>query len=406
MLKSWRDGCGRQPGFVLRAVLLLGLLGLGFGGARAGLADDAPSVKSLPVTPESKSKNGEAATAISTGAESTAAESAELTYADVPASGTVEFRTNAAEAKVPAIFRLKDHDFSFKGKVEGLRGAVRVSKITFPSPVTTDFEENNTVPGMYFQPAGKGPFPGVVVLHILGGSFPLSETVANALARKGVAALFIKMPYYGERRRAGNSRRMMSSQVSETVAGMTQAALDIRRATAWLRSRPEIDDEDLGITGISLGGLMSTIGAAAEPRIRKVGIQLAGGQLAQAFWDNPRPEAGELRKKWEQMGGTRESFIEALIPVEPTTYGPLLRDRHILMLAARQDEVFPEASTVALWKSIGEPQIIWLEDAGHYTSLLYIMRETERLAEFLKKPLSEHEMQAAALSNNPSAVGK
>jgi len=330
-----------------------------------------------------------------------------LEYVTVPQSGIVPFATTGQESSVPRMFQMSDHEFPYSGQVSGFRGEIRVTKISFPSAIKTDIEENNTVPGVYFQPPGPGPFPGVVVLHILGGSFPLSETVANSLARKGVASLFIKMPYYGERRRAGHPRRMMSNDVTECIAGMTQAALDIRRATAWLKDRPEIDDRDLGITGISLGGLMSTIGAAAEPRIRKVGIQLAGGNLAAAFWDNPRREAGELRQQWERMGGSRESFIKALAPVEPTTYGNLLRDRHILMLAARQDEVFPESSTTALWKSIGEPEIVWLEDAGHYTALLYIIRETDRLGDFLKKPLAELEQQTAAKAlSSPSTTGK
>jgi hypothetical protein len=258
-------------------------------------------------------------------------------FTDIPATGAVDFTVTPQESRVQESFRLAGHTFPYTAKVESLRGEVRVSKITFPSPVKTEIEENNTVHGLYFQPPGPGPFPAVVVLHILGGDFVLSQTVANSLARKGVAALFIKMPYYGERRRPGNPRRMMSKEISETVEGMTQAALDIRRAIAWLRARPEVDDEDLGITGISLGGLMSTIGAAAEPRIRKIGIQLAGGNLAPLFWDNPRPEAGELRQQWERNGGTRDSFIKAMAPIEPTTHGKLLSDRHILMLAARKD---------------------------------------------------------------------
>ncbi|MDB5390897.1 MAG: hypothetical protein JWM11_6543 [Planctomycetaceae bacterium] len=336
-------------------------------------------------------------------AEEPAAAKPVLQYAEIPATGAVEFSTTPQEKLVPARFQLQNHSFPYTAKVESQRGEVRVSKITFPSPMKTEIEENNTVHGMYFQPAGAGPFPAVVVLHILGGDFILSQTVANSLARKGVAALFIKMPYYGERRRAGHPRRMMSKHVPETVEGMTQAALDIRRAIAWLRARPEVDDEDLGITGISLGGLMSSLGAAAEPRIRKVGIQLAGGNLARSFWDNPNPEAGDLRRQWELDGGTRESFIKAIEPIEPTNYGHLLRGRHILMLAARKDEIFPESSTIALWKSAGEPEIIWLEDAGHYTSIFYIMRETERLGEFLKRPLKVHEAQAAEKKSGQKA---
>ncbi|MDB5340079.1 MAG: hypothetical protein JWN70_5698 [Planctomycetaceae bacterium] len=308
----------------------------------------------------------------------------------IPATGTVDFKITPDEPQVAERFRMQNHQFPYTTKLERMSGEVQVTRVTFPSPVTTEFEENNTVHGLYFQPSGKGPFPGVVVLHILGGDFILSQTIANALARNGVAALAIKMPYYAERRRPGHPRRLLSRNLEESIAGMTQAVLDIRQSVAWIRDRPEVADDDLGITGISLGGLMSALSAAAEPRVRKVGIQLAGGDLAQSIWDQERKETAGFREDWLSKGGTRESFIKAVAPVEPTTYSHLLKGRKVLMLAARQDEIFPVSSTLALWKSMGEePELIWLEDTGHYTALLYIMRETERLSKFMKQPLPE-----------------
>lgn len=312
----------------------------------------------------------------------------------VAAESRITFELTDQESQVPERFRLTAHEFPSTAKYVRKSGETTVYDVTFPSPVETPFPENNTVHGLYFQPPGPGPFPGVVVLHILGGDFVLSQTIANHLSRQGVAALFIKLPYYGERRPPNSSRRMISKVPAETVEGMSQGVVDIRRAVAWLRARPEIDDEDLGVTGISLGGLMSSLSAAGEPRIRKVGIQLAGGHLAQTIWDTPIKEVAKetsaFRAEWERIGGTRETFIEALKPIDPVTHGHLLRGRRVLMLAARQDEIFPESSTLALWESIGkEPQIVWLDDAGHYTAILYILRETERLGEFFKQPLSE-----------------
>lgn len=318
------------------------------------------------------------------------AESAEIQHVELAETGDVEFKITPQEPQVVERFRMQNHTFPYSSKFERLSGAVKVSKLTFPSPVKTEIEENNTVHGLYFQPAGKGPFPGVVVLHILGGDFILSQTVANALARNGVAAMAIKMPYYGERRRPGHPRRMLSRDVNEAVEGMTQAVLDIRRSVAWMKNRPEVDDIDLGVTGISLGGVMSALSAEAEPRIRKVGIQLAGGDLGKSIWESTQKETHGFRDEWLAKGGTRESFLLAIAPIDPTTNGHLLKGRKVLMLAARQDEIFPNESIMALWKSIGEePELIWLEDAGHYSALLYIMRETERLSEFMKRPLAK-----------------
>lgn len=306
-------------------------------------------------------------------------------FVDIPGETSVEFSPAPNESVVPPHFQLKQHRFD--SDAEWLRdsGSIRVFQVTFPSPVETAIEENNTVFGEYFQPAGSGPFPGVVVLHILGGEFPLSQTVASSLARAKVGALFIKMPYYGERRRRDSPRRMISRDPHETAESMTQAVLDIRRAAAWLTGRPEIDKERLGVTGISLGGIMSALSAAGEPRFRKVAPYLAGGNLGANLWNLDHSDADVFRKNWLDKGGTRESFLSILEPVDPATHGALLKGRDVLMVNAKHDEIIPTAATEALFQSIGkQPELIWL-DAGHISAAKYLPGEMVRLQTFFNK---------------------
>lgn len=310
------------------------------------------------------------------------ADSPHKDFRPVPAKGGVTFVPTDDENDVPKPFRLAKHGFDFETEFERDSDGVRVHKLRFPSPVTTDVPVNNTVHAQYFQPPGQGPFPGVVVLHILGGDFALSQTIANGLARKGVATLFVKMPYYGERRDRRSPRRMVSPDLDQTVAGMTQAVLDVRRAAAWLGERPEVDPQRLGITGISMGGIMTSIAGAAEPRFENVAVYLAGGGLNAAIWDHPEPRLRELRQKWEAEGLTRETFLAKTAVVDPLTYASRLSDRRVLIVAAEHDEVIPPACTVALHKMIGEQaELVWL-DAGHFTAALYLYGEMERLGRF------------------------
>lgn len=306
----------------------------------------------------------------------------DLEFLEVPEVATIEFTPAANEDAVPQQFRLKPHRFESDAELLRTSGSLRSIAVTFPSPVETTVPENNTVYGEYFQPAGAGPFPGVVVLHILGGEFPLSQTVASSLARAKVAALFIKMPYYGERRSKGSSRRMISRNPRETAEGMTQAVLDIRRAAAWLSGRPEVDRQRLGVTGISLGGIMSALSAAGEPRFRKVAIYLGGGKLGENLWNMPHRDAETFRDEWIKAGESRESFLKLLEPVDPATHGRLLKDRDVLMVNAKNDEIIPAAATMALWESIGtRPELVWL-DAGHITAAAYLPGEMVRLQKF------------------------
>ena len=296
--------------------------------------------------------------------------------------GTVAFQPTTREQDVPERFCLEQHTFPFQAEFARASGPVRIYRVRFPSPVTTAIAVNNTVHGEYYRPEGPGPFPACVVLHILGGEFPLSQMTANSLARKGVAALFIKMPYYGERRAKDSPRRMISRDADETVEAMTQAVLDVRRAAAWLAARPEVDQQQLGITGISLGGIMSALSAAAEPRFHKVAIYLGGGHLAQAIWELDHEQAAEFRQRWLTAGGTRDSFIEKIAPVDPATYAHLLKGRQVLMVAARHDEVIPTKCTLALWNAIGsQPDLVWL-DAGHLSAAVYLYGEMQRLGRF------------------------
>ncbi|WP_145440685.1 alpha/beta hydrolase family protein [Gimesia chilikensis] len=305
-------------------------------------------------------------------------------YVDIPEQGEVRFETTSKEDRVPERFHLDPHTFPFQCHFKRMSGPVKVYDVSFPSPVKTEVKENNTVHGHYYQPEGEGPFPACVCLHILGGGFELSEMSANALARQGIAALTIKMPYYAQRRGTGefSGRRMISFVPEHTAAGMTQAVLDIRRAAAWLASREEVDADRLGVTGISLGGIMSALSSEAEPRFSKVAIYLGGGNLALGIWENPHPHARLFRKQWLEHGGTFESFVKIMSPVDPHTYGHLLKDRDVLMVAAKHDEILPPSTAVALWESIGkQPELVWL-DAGHISAALYIFGETQRLTTF------------------------
>lgn len=306
-------------------------------------------------------------------------------FADVAESVPVEFRPADNEAAVPQHFRLEKHRFDSETEFVRESGALRIFKLTFPSPVETNVLENNTVHAEYFQPAGPGPFPAVVVLHILGGDFPLSQTVASSLARAKVAAVFVKMPYYGERRGSQSKRRMISRDPTETAEAMTQAVLDVRRAAAWLAARPEVDTTRLGITGISLGGIMSALSAAGEPRFRKVAIYLGGGKLGETVWSLEHREADEFRQRWLQSGKTRETFVKLLEPVDPATHGALLQNRDVLMVNATNDEIIPHAATVALFESIGKkPQLVWL-NAGHISAAKYLPGEMVRLQDFFNR---------------------
>jgi dienelactone hydrolase len=285
--------------------------------------------------------------------------------------------------KCPVRFRLDDHEFDYQLQWKDVDSPLyQYGELTFPSPVKTESEQNNTVHCEYYRPKRDGKRPAVIVLHILGGDFALSRLFCHSLNESGTAALFLKMPYYGPRREPGSTRRMISPNPTETQEGLTQAVLDIRRAAAFLASQDDVDAEQLGIFGISLGGITASLAAANEPRLNNVCVLLAGGNFPKIAAESA--EFKKERDKIKASGKIPENYEEIVREVDPLTYAERLQGRHVLMLNAKDDEVIPKACTEALWTAAGKPEIVWLS-GGHYTVMRHLPEAMSRVNRFFAK---------------------
>jgi hypothetical protein len=301
--------------------------------------------------------------------------------------GQVAFRPGPRESAVPARFRLEPAVFSYELAPVCALERYTIARLRFASPVESPDPENNVVHAEYFAPVGQGPRrPAVVVLHILGADFPLSRYMAARLANEGIAALFVKLPYYGERRPANgglSSKRFLSSDIERTVAAMRQGVCDVRRALCWLGNRPGVDPNRLGITGISLGGIVAALAAAVDPEIHQAACLLAGGDLSEILWT--MPEAAKFRTWWLESGRTKSDLKALTDPFDPLTYATGFSGKRLLMIAGKVDEVIPPRSTQLLWQAAGRPPIEWY-DCGHYSAVGYLLPGIRRTVAFFASP--------------------
>ena len=97
----------------------------------------------------------------------------------------------------------------------------------------------------------------------------------------------------------------------------------------------------LGVTGISLGGIVSSLAAAVDPAIREGAFLLAGGDLSTILWE--MPEAAAYRKQWIESGRTQQDLKALTDPFDPLTYASRLKGKRLMMIAGKVDEVVPPA---------------------------------------------------------------
>jgi len=297
--------------------------------------------------------------------------------------GKCSFKAIDDQKDVVERYRLEPMEFEYQLKPQRdlVVSGIEIYSLTFPSPVKSKHEENNTVHAEYFLPKGKGPFPGVIILDILDGSQIVSRGIATVLATQGIAGLCVQMPYYGPRRPADSKVRLLSPDVTQSLEGIRQTVLDNRCAAAWLASRPEIDTKKLGIHGTSLGSFMAALTAAAEPRLNNVSLLLGGGGLVDAYWDHP--QAKQFLQVLAYWGGDKASLKKAIAPADPLTYAENLKKRNLLMIAASKDDVVPPSAAKALWEATGKQKIVWL-NATHVGAVFYLFDATEHIVKHFK----------------------
>ncbi|MBI3410128.1 MAG: alpha/beta hydrolase family protein [Planctomycetes bacterium] len=300
-----------------------------------------------------------------------------------PEKCVVAFTPADEQKSIPERYRLDAHKFESEmtlKKSMPLSG-VDIYEVRFPSPVKTSHPVNNTVHAEYYRPTQDGPFPCVLILDITAGDMTISRTMARHLAKCGIGGVCVHMAYYGPRRPNGSRERLLSYDMERTFEATRQTVLDLRRAVAWMESRPEINKKNLGIMGTSLGSFLAALTAEMEPKLNRVAVVLGGGDFIDGYHDHPK--AAPYFKLMECLGITQEVMKEAIAPVDPITCAANLKDRKVLIIAAKKDEIVPPKMAENLWNATGRQKLIWL-NAGHFTASLYFLSGLNNVVEHFK----------------------
>ncbi len=264
----------------------------------------------------------------------------------------------------------------YPGTAEDKMSGVTITKLTFPSVVSSPYAVNNTVTAYLFVPSGPAPRPAMVVLHEWNPSSPEGIfRLCRAIAAANVTALMIVEPYSLNRHpqavregaEAGDAQ-ILSGNVPRMVNALRQAVLDSRRGLDYLSSRPDVDPARLGVAGISLGGVLSGLVAGADPRV-KVAITIVGGaDFARGFWNGllTRPYRAQIKRD----GYTYQTYSDAMAPVDAANWLPQRRfdPENALMINGHYDLVIRPEQGKALARDFGGTSIVWL-NSGHYGAL-------------------------------------
>jgi len=224
------------------------------------------------------------------------------------------------------------------------------------------------------------PRPWLVCIH---GARMGRPTIDLAIFRArwlheelGLNVVFPVQPLHGPRKRdvpAGTT--YPGPDVMDNVHGAAQAAWDVRRVLAWIRS--EDPSARIGLSGVSLGGYAAALVASLD------------GDLACAILGVPCVDLVELmthhaRVPWR--GAQREILERAwqigrvVAPLAMTPAIPL--ERRFIYAGVADRLVHPRHQVVRLWEHWGRPEIQWYR-GGHV-----LFSRSEPVGRFVREALT------------------
>jgi alpha-beta hydrolase superfamily lysophospholipase len=106
--------------------------------------------------------------------------------------------------------------------------------------------------------ASARPAPAVLLVHMLTRSHADWDLTAQALNVSGFGVLALDLRGHGASEGASNALGSMQ--------------LDVQTALDWLKTRPDVVTDRLGITGASLGASLAVLAAAADPAVRSIAL--------------------------------------------------------------------------------------------------------------------------------------
>ncbi len=239
--------------------------------------------------------------------------------------------------------------------------------LSFPSALATPHPDNNTVRATFHPAADRRNRSAVVVLPQWNAGPDGHMGLCRLLARVGVSALRLSLPYHDQRMPPELSRAdyIVSANIGRTLQVCRQAVLDARRAVHWLDRQGY---ERIGILGTSLGSCLAMLTAAHEPRVTAAALNHVSPYFADVVWEGlstAHVRAGldgavdldQLRRFW--------------LPISPEPFIERMRDKRVLLVYARYDLSFPPHLSRQLIRGFerrGIPHDLFVLPCGHYST--------------------------------------
>ncbi len=227
----------------------------------------------------------------------------------------------------------------------------------------------------WFESKESGRRPAILFNPILGGDYPLERGICRYLASHGFHVAMVHRK---------TLKISPEHPVERLEVLLRQGIVRIRQVVDWIEGHEQVDPARLGSFGISMGGMVSVISAAVEPRLKVHVIALSGGGIPDILLNSKdtlltKPLAKYLARN--QMARPQfKAQLRQAVKTDPLLLAPYVDPSRLFLLITLCDRTVGTANEFRLWRALGKPEATFVP-LGHYTaylSLPYLKRASRR----------------------------
>lgn len=240
-------------------------------------------------------------------------------------------------------------------------------ELTFPSPVYTPHEVNNTVYARFFPVNSRGR--AVLVIPQWNADPESHVGLCRLLNYAGLTALRLTLPYHEKRKPAELERSdyLVSPNIGRTIQACRQAVLEVRAASQWLEQQGYTR---LGVLGTSIGSCIAFLAFSHDPKLRVGVFNHVSSYFADVVWTGITTQ--HVRQGLEDHVSLSELRVFWSV-ISPLPFVHKLRGtrKDGLLISAKYDLTFPPYLAQQLFDEYNRLHIPYNKatlPCGHYTS--------------------------------------
>lgn len=259
------------------------------------------------------------------------------------------------------------------------------SKVTLPVVDPVSGETKELVVDVS-RPMRKRPAPVVVVVPTIEGVTILEPSIAAQLCDAGIATIISDVN--------DNSQPEVLPAWGHEDKVARHSLISLRTVLDFAEKYEKFDGTRLGVMGLSLGGITSSMLAGLEPERLKAAVIAVGGAnipYILANSDNSKVDVLRQRRMIHLGINTPDQYEEELrktVRFDPFYFADRVRKERVLMVMAEKDTKVPFMVQRELFEAYGQPQSILFKGShvGSLAKLVFLYMDT--IVDFFKKRFS------------------